>query len=177
MKTQLEKMNNQKLDKEIAIMYATDQADRTNVSGLDQMRHNDEVRLKRALEIYGLYKEGERLSGESLKKLAMIFQHAPTTDGIEKAFELSSAAVKLGYEPAEWLMAASEDRLLMYQGKKQKWGTQFKKDEVGKWYQYPIEDDSISGATDELRKKYRIASAEECIKHFEERDAKLKENK
>jgi hypothetical protein len=168
------------LKSEISAMYAADQSERhagLHITDIQTLIENDKVRMDRALEIYEVYKAGEVLDGESLNGLAMIFQHGGDIGSIEKAFELAAAAASAGYAPAEWLMCASEDRLLMYQNKKQKWGTQFRKGDDGKWFLYPIEDDSVTGVTNEMRKKYRILPAEQCIKNFNEKEETFKKGK
>jgi hypothetical protein len=64
-------------------------------------------------------------SADDYYHAAMIFQHGETLDEIRQACHLANEALTLGSESARWLSAATLDRWLMYQGKPQKYGTQF----------------------------------------------------
>ena len=56
---------------------------------------------------------------------AMIFQHASEVSGNKVAQRLAKKSMDMGEERAKWLYAASTDRVLMNQGRKQKFGTQY----------------------------------------------------
>ena len=59
---------------------------------------------------------------------ARIFNHGDTPDDAWRAHQLALQSVKLGHRPARWMAAATYDRWLMYQGKPQKYGTQYVSD-------------------------------------------------
>jgi len=70
--------------------------------------------------------------------------------------------MKLGFEKAKWLYAAAQDRLLIKQGKKQKYGTQYKRKD-GIWFLYPV-NKSIN---DRERKKYNVPTLKESFSKLE----------
>ena len=59
---------------------------------------------------------------------AQIFQHGDTPEEAWTAHQLALESAKLGHRPARWMAAAAYDRWLMYQGKPQKYGTQYVSD-------------------------------------------------
>jgi TPR repeat protein len=59
---------------------------------------------------------------------ACIFQHGDEPEDAWQAYELALEAARQGHRPARWLAAAAHDRWLMYQGKPQKYGTQYVSD-------------------------------------------------
>lgn len=58
-------------------------------------------------------------------RAAMLFQHGRTSDDYLLAHDLARAAAEGGCREARWLTAATEDRLLLSQGRPQRFGTQF----------------------------------------------------
>jgi hypothetical protein len=56
---------------------------------------------------------------------ACIFQHGDSPEDAWQAHRLALKAAELGEQRALWLTAAAYDRYLMYQGKPQKYGTQY----------------------------------------------------
>ncbi|HEX7018028.1 MAG TPA: hypothetical protein VF209_03935 [Patescibacteria group bacterium] len=73
------------------------------------------------------------------------------------AFELAGKAVKMGSKASLWLYAATCDRLLISQGKKQKFGTQYKYDATKSKYVLFPTDETIS---DEERLKHGVKPLE-----------------
>jgi hypothetical protein len=59
---------------------------------------------------------------------ARIFQHGEEAEDARTAHQLALASVKLGEPRARWMAAAAYDRWMMYQGKPQRYGTQFVSD-------------------------------------------------
>ena len=55
----------------------------------------------------------------------MVFQHAPSIEGVELAHELAMIGLSLGDRGSRWLAAASYDRLLARLGRGQRFGTQY----------------------------------------------------
>jgi hypothetical protein len=134
------------LDAELAQIYADDQADRNETyEKIDwsKVTPRDQARRKRVDEI--LAAGGARLA-EDFYNAAMIYQHGESSAEIERAHGLALEAVALDpeHEAARWLAAASEDRVLLYAYKAQKWGTQYKKVD-GHWIIWPV-DPAITDA-------------------------------
>jgi hypothetical protein len=58
-------------------------------------------------------------------RAAMLFQHGRSIDDYRLAHDLARAAAEGGCREARWLTAATEDRLLLSQGRPQRFGTQY----------------------------------------------------
>lgn len=121
-------------------------------SEYQQLRERDRERREVAARIL---EEISNPAAEDFHHAAMIFQHGESLENIWQAHECAMKAVKLGYRPARWLAAASYDRWLMYQGKPQKFGTQFVPD--GKRHRlWDVESET----TDEERKEWDVPDLE-----------------
>jgi hypothetical protein len=77
---------------------------------------------------------------------AMIFQHGDAPQDYARANVLASRAVSLapGHAAARWLVAATHDRHLHSLGEPQIYGTQFRKDDGGRWTLAPIDPAAVS---------------------------------
>jgi bifunctional DNase/RNase len=116
---------------ELARMYAEDQADRKPEEGKEidwtVVAPRDEARLARVKEL---------CQGNALREpkdcyyAAMILQHGVEPEDYLLAHELCVVAASRGVEQAKWLAAASEDRFLMAIGRKQRFGTQFTRNQA-----------------------------------------------
>jgi hypothetical protein len=142
------------LNPDLERLYQQDQADRAG--DLDKADWNgiaqrDEERRKKVLEI--VEKGGAREAGDYVHA-AMVFQHGTRPEDYDRANQWAAKAVELdpGYPGARWLAAATKDRYLMWSGKPQLYGTQFKRDKDGPWYLWQV-DPSI---TDEERAKWDV---------------------
>jgi hypothetical protein len=142
------------LNPDLVRLYQEDQDDRA--SDLDStdwkaMEQHDADRRKRVLEI--VEKGGAREAGDYIHA-AMVYQHGTKPEDYDRANQWATKAVELDpdYPGARWLAAASKDRYLMWSGKPQLYGTQFKKDKDGPWYLWQV-DPSI---TDEERAKWDV---------------------
>ena len=156
---------------EIALLHEKDQEDRKglfdDVERTEKMWKNDVQRLARAHEIYAGVQKGDIiLSPESFYLLAMLFQHSSDAPDHRRAQALAQQSADGGYDKGKWLAAAAEDRYLLTIGRKQKWGTQFKKEKDGEWEQSAMESDSESGVTDEMRKVRAVPERNEQLAHF-----------
>jgi len=130
-----------KLNPELARIYDEDQADRS-ASSYEKIDWavvgpRDEARRKRVDEIVAA---GGARAADDYYHAAMVYQHGNSTDEIQRAHDLAVKAVELdaNHDAAKWLAAAAEDRKLMYEGKPQKWGTQYKKID-GKWVVWQVD--------------------------------------
>lgn len=146
---------------ELENTFRADQADRRHISNETVMRvfERDKIRRKK---VYELIKNGKVKTGRELFMAALVFQHGGTKD-FKMAIKLSAKAIKLGYSRAKWLWAAATDRSLMDAGKKQRFGTQFRKEKGGKYVQWPVDPKT----TDEDRKKYDVRPLKEMLKRVE----------
>lgn len=86
------------------------------------MRARDLKRRERVLEIVAA---NELHTAEDYYHAAWIMNHGDTPDDARHAHQLALHSSELGYRPARWLAAASYDRWQMYQGKPQKYGTNY----------------------------------------------------
>jgi hypothetical protein len=94
---------------------------------------------------------------------ARIFQHGDTPEDAWTAHQLALQSAQFGYRPARWMAAAAYDRWLMYQGKPQKYGTQYVSD--GKrqrlW-------DVEANTTDQERAEWDVPPLAEQLRKAEE---------
>ena len=143
------------INAELAELFKQDQEDRSGGAkhfDWEKIAVQDAQRLARAHEIYAEFKESKVfLEPESLYQLAMLFQHSLDVEDYKRAQEVAELSGSQGYENAQWLAAAAEDRYLLAIGQKQKWGTQFKRNEDGEYEQPDYASDEESGITDEVR--------------------------
>ena len=129
------------MNQELREMFVADQAERKDHLAYDtpeywQLRERDAGRRRRVNELLA---EGRLTAPEDYFLAALIFQHGETLQDIWQAHELAHKAAERGattsmgsYIDSLGLAAAALDRWLMYQGKPQKYGTQFVPD--GKRY-------------------------------------------
>ena len=83
------------------------------------MRERDRARRERAA---ALIAAGLLDAAEDFFHAARLFQHGDTP---EDACTLALRSAQMGHRPARWMAAAAYDRWRMYQGKPQKYGTQY----------------------------------------------------
>jgi len=81
--------------------------------------------LRRRERVLALVAADELHVAEDYYHAAWIMNHGDTPDEAKTAHELALRASDLGCRPACWLAAASYDRWQMYQGKPQKYGTNY----------------------------------------------------
>src|ERR1700694_3121793 len=124
------------MNQELRDLFVIDQSEPRGDIGYDtpeywQMRERDAQRRQRVSELLA---QGEVSAPDDYFHAALIFQHGETLEDIWQAHELASSAAEMGatqsmgYKDSRWLAAAALDRWLMYQGKPQKYGTQFVSD-------------------------------------------------
>lgn len=115
------------MNEELKQLFEADQAERIEhppygTPDYWALRERDRQRRQQVAEIIAA---GSCTTAEDYFHAALIFQHSDELDEIWQAHQLAKQSVELGHIPARWLAAASLDRWLMYQGKPQKYGTQF----------------------------------------------------
>ena len=135
---------------ELAELFKTDQKVRSgflNVTPeqLAEMLKDDPLRRARVAD---LYDSGSLSTANDYYHAAMIFQHGEKPDEFLFAHELAVASLALGNQNARWLVAATEDRFLKSLGRKQRFGTQFGKDNNDtNWKLHDMD----AGVNDDLR--------------------------
>jgi len=112
---------------ELLSLYKADRQERVNqpnvnTSAYKAMRGRDLQRRERVMEIAGV---GELHTPEDYYHAAWIMNHGDTPGDAKNAHLFALHSSELGYRPARWLAAAAYDRWQMYQGKPQKYGTNY----------------------------------------------------
>ena len=150
---------------ELERLYKEDQADREQGPNAkidwQAVSNRDAERRARVREIVD---KGGAATSTDYYHAAMVYQHGTEVPEYEEAHRLAIKAVELDPEnkDAKWLAAAAKDRSLMWQGKPQLYGTQFKKVD-DKWVLWEV-DPSI---TDEERAKWNVPPLAEQRKKLE----------
>ncbi len=152
------------MNKELKKIFDYDQKDRFNLiirNNSKLLTENDAERRKMVDEL--IHKK-EFLSAKDYFFVAMIFHHGPSIKDSMKAVKFSETSHELGYKKALPFYATCLDRLLIKKGKKQKFGTQYRrKDDQSEWRLLPVD----SNTTDDERKKYKIAPFKKLIRNVE----------
>lgn len=158
------------MNQELHALFITDQAERKNHPAFDtpdywQLREHDAQRRQRANELIA---QGLLTTPDDYFHAALIFQHGATLEDVWQAHELARRAVAMETTEAtsikrrRWLVAATLDRWLMYQGKAQKYGTQFVPD--GERYRLWDVDPTT---TDDERAANHVPSLQEQLQRAE----------
>ena len=150
---------------ELERLYKEDQVDREAGPNADidwqAVSKRDAERRARVREIVD---KGGATTSTDYYHAAMVYQHGTEVPEYDEAHRLAMKAVELDPEnkQARWLAAASKDRSLMWQGKPQLYGTQFKKVD-DRWVLWEV-DPAI---TDEERAKWNVPPLAEQRKKLE----------
>jgi hypothetical protein len=158
------------MNEELHTLFLADQSERNDHPEYDtpeywRLRERDATRRHRVSEMLA---EGGLAAPEDYYHAALIFQHGESVEDIWQAHELAQRAVDMGattstcYKDSRWLAAAALDRWLMYQGRPQKYGTQFVSD--GKRHRLW---DLDPATTDEERAESNVPPLEEQLKRAE----------
>lgn len=170
------------MNEELASLYQADQQERVhqpraNTPEFKAMRMRD---LQRRERVMAIAKSNGLQTAEDYYHAAQIMNHGDTIDDARHAHTFALRSSELGYRPARWLSAASYDRWQMYQGKPQKYGTNYiydgRKDRL--WDVDPETTDEERAAWDvpplaeQLRKaeaanRYKLPLSDEEQKEFE----------
>jgi hypothetical protein len=148
------------MNSELSNLFEADQQDRADhppygTAAYWELRQRDQERRQRVQE---LIEAGQLHAPEDYYHAARIFQHGDTIEEIWRAYQLAKQSADLGHRPGRWLAAAAYDRWLMYQGRPQKYGTQFVPD--GRRYRlWDIEP----ATTDEQRAEWDVPSLAEQL--------------
>jgi len=158
-------------------LFEEDQADRRSatlrkLSDKKRWAYIQPRDKKRIEEVKRIIEKNSNLKGLDYFRAGIIFQHGTRLENIKTAQELAHKGHKLGHKKSKWLYAAATDRILTRQGKKQRFGTQYQKNDQGKWGLYPVQ----KSTTDKERRKYNVKSlqeAKEMVSYLNRRDARL----
>lgn len=129
-------------------LYAADQADRQgqlSAEDWQDVSKRDEARRAEVLQTLAL---GRLTTASDYYHAAMIMQHGATLEDIRLAHAMAtiSAAMNPTDRSANWLIAASWDRILMYQKRPQWYGTQYVRGDDGAWALYSIDESAVADA-------------------------------
>ena len=158
------------MNNELLALYTADKAERANqpkvnTDAYTAMRTRDRERRVRVMQIVDA---NDLETAEDYFHAAWIMNHGDTPEDAEKAHMLALRSSELGYRPARWLAAASYDRWQMYQGKPQKYGTNYiyngRQDRL--WDVDPKTTDEERAAWDVPPLAEQLRKAEEANKHI-----------
>jgi len=136
---------------------------------LPEIKRRDKLRAKELRKILEKLKKSEgELDAKTLFYAGFIFHHQGTKRATSKARSLAKRGVKLcegkntkACKQVRWLYAGSTDRLLMLEGKPQKYGTQYRRKKDSKdFYLYRIDP----ATTDDERKAFNVPTLAEAKK-------------
>lgn len=149
---------------ELTRMYDEDVKEKATANWSDSevvhsIREKDRLRRKRVRE---LIREGALRTGADYHHAALIFQHGESVVHFKQAQELARKGIALGEERSKWLYAAATDRALVYAGKPQRFGTQFRKNEKGDWEMGQVDPNT----TDEERAQYNVPPLSQALATF-----------
>jgi len=114
----------------LAALYAADLREHAEVPAVgtpeyEALRERDRERRDRAFAALAELRESGKLANDDLYHAAWLYNHGDTPEDAKFAHELASVAGRRGHPKARWLSAAAYDRWCMYEGRPQKFGTQF----------------------------------------------------
>jgi len=170
------------MNNELVSLFKADKQERinqpkANTAEYKAMRVRDLERRERVMELVAA---NELHTAKDYYHAAHIMNHGDMVDDARNAHLLAFRSSELGYRPARWLAAASYDRWQMYQGKPQKYGTNYVYDGKGDrlWDIEPKTTDEeraewdVPPLAEQLRKaqeanRYKIPMSENELKEFE----------
>lgn len=153
------------MNSELISLYKADKQERMdqpkgNTAEYRAMRARDLQRRERVME---MLEANELSTAEDYYHAAQIMNHGDTIEDARNAHRLALRSSELGHRPARWLAAASYDRWQMYQGKPQKYGTNYvydgRRDRL--WDVEPT-------TTDEERAEWDVPALAEQLRKAEE---------
>jgi len=149
-------------------LFEEDKKDRSSESlrelgQAERMKFIDERDQKRIDKLEKILEGSPKLMGIDCFRAGIIYQHGPGLESIKKARDIAKKGADLGDSSSAWLHAAATDRMNMWEGKKQKFGTQFTKKD-GRWVLYSTD----TSTTDEVRAKYNVMPMSEILRVLDE---------
>jgi hypothetical protein len=157
------------MNEELLSLYKADRQERVDqpkahTAEYKAMRLRDLKRRGRVMEVF---MEGEVHTAEDYFHAAQIMNHGDMPEDAENAHRFALRSSEMGHRPARWLAAASYDRWQMYQGKPQKYGTNYVFDGFRDrlWDVDPETTDAERAAWDVPPLKEQLRKAEEANRH------------
>ena len=157
------------MNNELLSLYQADRQEhakqaKANTLEYKAMRKRDLARRARVLEMVAA---NALHTAEDYYHAAWIMNHGDTPEDAENAHRLALRSSELGHRPARWLAAASYDRWQMYQGKSQKYGTNYVYDGIRDrlWDVDPQTTNEERAAWDVPPLAEQLRKAEEANKH------------
>jgi hypothetical protein len=153
------------MHRELQALFEQDRTDREGLVRLDQdqrqpMLQRDKARRQR---VETLLANAPLLDAEDYFHAAMIFLHGETPEHFLQAHTLAYKGARQGHSACFRLMAAAYDRVLMSQGRPQKYGTQYII-RHGRWTLYEV-DPAI---TDAQRAQWNVPPLAQSLQKAEE---------
>jgi len=142
------------MNAELRGIFEADQADRRSDLGPD-VASRDRERRRWVLELLAA---GQVVDGPDHYHAAMVFQHGGPRESYRRAREMALRAAELGHRPARWLAAAALDRLLVHEGRPQRYGTQYRV-RNGEWLLVEVDP----ATTDEERGEWDVPPLAEAL--------------
>lgn len=157
------------MNDELISLYKADREERVkqpkvNTPEYIAMRRRDFERRQRVMQLVAA---NELNTAEDYYHAAWIMNHGDTPDDARNGHLLALRASELQYRPARWLAAATYDRWQMYQGKPQKYGTNYVHDgwRDRLWDVDPETTDEERAAWDVPPLAEQLRKAEEANRH------------
>lgn len=150
---------------ELQMLFEQDQADREGCAPLDQT-HQQWMRLRaraRRHRVEALLASHPSLDAHDYFHAASIFQHGETPEHFLLAHTLAYQGAKRGYAACFCLMATAYDRVLISQGRPQKYGTQYVI-RHGRRVLYDVDP----ATTDAERAEWHVPPLAQCLQKAEE---------
>lgn len=157
------------MPKSLKTLFAEDQKDRLSCVDYRILIKNDRERRKLANVFL---KNIDKLTSEEIYYAAMFFHHSANKNDVKKARDLMLLNIRRGEllkkknkwaEKSKWLFAAATDRLLVREGKPQKYGTQFHQktvDSPRELFKYD------KGTTDKERVTLNVPTLKQALKNL-----------
>jgi hypothetical protein len=151
-------------DQDVRARWTKDVRDRESVAGMAAVDRENTARMRQILRVYG-WPSRDLVGKEGVHAAFLLVQHADADRDFQmQCLPLLRKAAGRGEVPSE-AVAMLTDRLLVAQGKRQRYGTQFIKNGAGEWVPLPIEDE---GRVDARRKRMGMAPLAEYAKRLRE---------
>ena len=157
------------MNRELLELYQADRQERMDqpragTPEYQAMRRRDSERRD---QVMAKVVANELQSAEDFYYAAWIMNHGDTSEDARNAHLLALRSSELGHRPARWLAAATYDRWQMYQGKPQKYGTNYvfdgRQDRL--WDVDPSTTDEDRAAWDVPPLAEQLRKAEEANRH------------
>jgi len=156
----------------IKSIFSEDQSDRKNPDfiGEDKYLYYKKRDQQRRLEVKKLLSKKEVETGGDLYKAAIIFHHSQNISDLKKAKQLCEKSTNKKFIKSKWLYAAITDRMLIHEGKPQKFGTQYlKKNKKDNWKLAKYDKKT----TDHERSLYNVPSIEKIKEQIAKLNGKI----